>query len=257
MSVMWWTPAETDFVPTQTGLVDGLGQLDPAKSKVFDAHSRQLFTRVRNFASSDQHHSNKYLLSIAQAMRHSCARLVSLPSTFKEFIFGVTEFQRYYLETVAVLDYLQVFKPLMDGLAPAKTVDNRQGAFVADPRVVQEFFDAGLPVYFVRKASKVAVTKPLPNVLKLVDPVHPPEAILFDAEPPFPSIFKGSTMDSGHHKYSAIHQYSRTRMVYHDAFGNEHSTHDPLSGFVPRANMSTTRSMKDLMRPQAAAAPSK
>jgi hypothetical protein len=257
ISVMWWTPSETDFVPLSTGLVDGLGQLDPAKSKVFDAHCRELVNRVRAYAGSDRQHVNKFLLAITQAMRHSCARLVSLPSTLKEFIFGVTEFQRYYIETAAALDYLQVFKPLMDDLVPAATVNNRQGVFVADPRVVQEFFEAGLPVYYVRKASKVFGTKPLPNVLKLVNLFEPPEEILFDANPPFPAVFKGSAMDPGNQKYSAIHQYTRTKMVYHDAFGTEHSTPDPVSGFVPRANMSSTRSMDELLRHRALPAHSK
>lgn len=185
-------------------------------------------------------------------MRHSCIRLACLPSTFQEMVIGMTEFQRYYLETLATLDYLQIFRPRMDNVlgkdSPEPPHSNRIGAFVTDPHVAQEFFHAGLPFYFVRSVPQVLAAKPRPVILQLIDADYPPEAMLVDASPRFPTIFSGSVVDSK--KQSEIHKYARTRMVCYDAFGVEHDTSDPLSGFVPRANGSTTRSMEDLLRPR-------
>lgn len=251
LSIMWWTPTPADFVTSNNNLVRGLGQLSSAKVKIFEESCRELVARVKMFRDVTQN-QNTFLQSITQVMRHSCIRLACLPSTFQEMVIGVTEFQRYYLETLGTLDYLQLFKPYMDNAlgadSPMPLQSGRIGAFITDPHIAQEFFDAGLPFYFVRTVSEVLATNPRPAILNLIDANHPPDAMLVDADPKFPVIFSGRTIDSK--KHGELHKYARTRMVCRDAFGAEHETPDPLSGFVPRANASTTRSMEDLMRPR-------
>ena len=48
-------------------------------------------------------------------MQDSFDRLNSLKTTFTELRVGVTEFQRYYLEIYGCLDYIEIYKPRMDG----------------------------------------------------------------------------------------------------------------------------------------------
>ena len=68
-------------------------------------------------------------------------------TSFLEMKFGVTEFQQYYLETLGIFDYLEIYKPHMDGIKThTGSVDNHMGIFTSVLRVAQEFFDASLPV---------------------------------------------------------------------------------------------------------------
>src|SRR6266540_3324168 len=94
---------------------------------------------------------NNLLLSLLKAMQDAYIRLASLKTTFFEMRFGVTEFQRYFLELHGCLDYLELYKPRMDGKKPAaETVANCVGAFTNIARVVQDFHTAGLPVCFLQ-----------------------------------------------------------------------------------------------------------
>ena len=85
-----------------------------------------------------------------RAIQDSFAHLDSLKTTFMEMRLGVTEFQRHYLELYGLLDYLKIYKPRMDGAKPpAESVMNCMGAFTNIPHVVQDFYTAGLPVWFL------------------------------------------------------------------------------------------------------------
>ena len=93
---------------------------------------------------------NKLLFLLVRAMQDSFTHLDSLKTTFTEMRVGVTQFQRYYLETCGCLDYLEIYKPHMDGERdPAETVVNCIGTITPIPRTVQDFYTAGLPVWFL------------------------------------------------------------------------------------------------------------
>jgi hypothetical protein len=85
--------------------------------------------------------------------------------------FGITEFQRYYLETLGLIDYLEIYKPRIDGIQTRTgSVDNHMGVFTSVPRVAQDFFDAGLPIWFIRETN-IIIANPnnAPNVLALFE----------------------------------------------------------------------------------------
>jgi hypothetical protein len=94
----------------------------------------------------------------------------------------VTEFQRCYLELHGFLDYLEIYQPRMEGiLTPATTVEKCVGAITVSPRVVQDFFTAGLPVWFVQPCK----TGPFPyNVLNVVTPLEPTNFLCLDSHNP-------------------------------------------------------------------------
>ena len=93
---------------------------------------------------------NDLLLLMVKAMQDACVRLGSMKTTFSEMRFSITEFQRYYLEVCGLVDYLELYKPRMDGQRPAATtVAHCVGAFTSIARTVQDFHSASLPVWFI------------------------------------------------------------------------------------------------------------
>ena len=234
LSIMWWNPTEHDFIRSHNALVDGLGQLSRARYEKLDILKKQLLERIDQYKTTDPK-PNRYLLSMSKAMHHSCIRLGFLSTTFLEMKFGVTEFQRYYLETLGFLDYLGVYIPRIDGVATRpSTADNRIGVFTSTPQVVQEFYDAGLPIWFIRQTKIIAESPDnAPNVLKLVEPRNSFHYLIReDCVPPFPIVYRGSTNIAK--KHAAIHAYSRTWMVYRDAFSQEaqHNAGEPIDPFM-------------------------
>jgi len=76
-------------------------------------------------------------------MNHACFGLYALRSAFGQMKFGVTEFQRYYLEICGLLDYLEVYSPRMTGEQPAATtVAHCIGVFMNVPQVAPIFHRA-------------------------------------------------------------------------------------------------------------------
>ena len=255
LSIMWWDPAESDFVYSPNDLVNGLGQLSTDMCEKFDACRKELLRRIDGY-KGQTNLPNYYLLSISKAMSHAGIRLQCVPSSFKEMKFGVTEFQRYYLETLGLLDYLEVYKPRMDGAATRASIgsaDNRVGVFTSSTRVVQEFYDAGLPVWFIRE-TKMLIENPNTNlnVLKLVEAQRPEQfLVVAESDPPFPVVYRGQTNTP--QKYASMHAFSRTWMVYQDPFSQERlqdveNPPDPFYSHNRPARQSVTIPMSELTR---------
>jgi hypothetical protein len=213
---MWWNPTRDHFKSFDSSLVDGLGELSRTKFLSFQAMATTLEDRVENYKKTSK--PNNLLSSLVKAMQDACLRLGSLKTTYSEMRFGVTEFQRYYLEARGCLDYLELYKPRMDGQRPpADTVSNCVGAFTSTARVVQDFHTAGLPIWFLRPA-KVWDSPVECNVLEVVAPLNPTDVLCVSQhDPPFPPIFRGFATDP--HKHLAMHSYSRTWLVFKDPFG--------------------------------------
>jgi hypothetical protein len=218
---MWWNPTLDDFKSFDGSLADGLGELSRSKYLSFQKMMMSLENRIEEYKTTRQK-PNNLLLAIAKAMRDACIRLGSLKTTFSEMRFGVTEFQRYYLEVRGCLDYLEIYKPRMDGLKPAaETVANCVGASTNIARVVQDFHTAGLPIWFLRP-STLWDNPYTCNILEVVTPLNPADLLCVSPhDPPYPPIFRGLATDPDRH--AAIHAYSRTWLVFKDPFGVDSS----------------------------------
>src|SRR5712664_512045 len=146
-------------------------------------------------------------------MQDSFSRLGSLKTTFTEMRIGVTEFQRYYLEIYGCLDYLEIYKPRMDGTRPAaESVANCMGSITNIPCIVQDFKTAGLPVWFLRP-STFWDSPTRCNILEIVAPIDPADVLcLSEHYPPFPRIFYGALNDSKRH--DAFYTHSRMWLVF-------------------------------------------
>jgi hypothetical protein len=217
LSIMWWDPTPDDFKSFGGSLFDGLGELSGSKLLSLRQMMSNLETRIEDHKRAFPD-PNKLLLLLVRAMQDSFIRLDSLKTTFTEMRIGVTEFQRYYLEIYGCLDYLEIYKPRMDGGRPAaESVLNCMGAITNIPRIVQDFYTAGLPVWFLRPST--AWDSPVKcNILETVTPLDPADVLcLSENYPPFPTIFYGFSTDPKRH--SAFYTYSRKWLVFKDPFG--------------------------------------
>lgn len=223
LSIMWWDPTRKEFNSYDSGLVDGIGELLKSKFLEFETMRKNLEDRVEDYKKTTAK-PNYYLLMMVKAMQDACVRLGSLKTTFSEMRFGVTEFQRYYLEVCGVLDYLELYKPRMDGQRPAATtVAHCVGAFTTIARTAQDFHSAGLPIWFIRPQK--SWDSPIScNILEVVSPLNPASSLcVSEHDPPFSPIFRGFA--TAHEKQGAIHSYSRGWLVFKDPFQGE-----PLKG---------------------------
>jgi hypothetical protein len=217
LSIMWWDPTGYDFDLFGGSLVDGLGQLSGSKISSLRKMKSSLESRMEDHKQAFPN-PNTFLLLLVRAMQDAFTRIDSLKTTFTEMNVGVTEFQRYYLEVYGLLDYLEIYKPRMDGQKPpAESVVNCMGALTNIPRIVQDFHTAGLPVWFLR-ASTVWDSAVRCNILKIVTPLDPANLLcLSEHNPPFPEIFHGAVNDPKRH--SAFYAHSRMWLVFKDPFG--------------------------------------
>jgi len=217
LSIMWWDPTRDDFEPWEAGVLEGLGRLSTSKFKelekmMHDIQDRITECRKEPFVTTN---ANTLLRYLDRAMNHACFRLYALRSAFGQMKFGVTEFQRYYLEIRGLLDYLEVYSPRMTGEQPAATtVAHCIGVFTNVPQVAQFFHRAGLPVWFIQPWSG----GPFPhNVLDVVSPLDPANSLCVSQHAiPFPVIFRGHMNVT--EKHDAIHCYSRMWLAFKDPF---------------------------------------
>ena len=216
LSIMWWNPTRDDFKTFDGGIVDGLGELSRVKFLSFQTMMTSLENRHEDYKKTTPK-PNQLLSSLVKALHDACHRLESLKTAYSEMRFGVTEFQCYYLEARGCLDYLELYKPRIDGdKAPAETVAKCVGAFTNVARVAQDFHTAGLPVWLIRP-SNLWDTPVQSNILDIVTPVKPVDILwISQNDPPFPVVYRGPATHPDRH--AAIHIYSRTWLVFKDPF---------------------------------------
>ena len=217
LSIMWWDPSSDDFESFGSSVVNGLGELSGSKLLSLRKMMSSMEDRVEDHKRAFPN-PNKLLLLLARAMQDSFNRLDSLKTTFTEMRTGVTEFQRYYLELCGCLDYIEIYKPRMDGARPpAESVVNCVGAITNIPRIVQDFYTAGLPVWLLRP-STVWDSPVRCNILEIVTPLNPVDVLCVSEHyPPFPAIFYGSPTDPKRH--NTCYTHSRMWLTFKDPFG--------------------------------------
>jgi len=161
--------------------------------------------------------------NLLYTMNHSRVCICSLQTTFLKMIFGVTEFQRYFLEVLSLINFLEIYELCMQRWAPrAMSAADCLGTFTNNPQFAQQLFDAGLLLYLIWTHKLVKANKP--ELLGFVLYFMPTNLVYMEADPHFPTIFKGSTID--HKKHASIHNYSWAWLVYGDPFGDNKNTLD-------------------------------
>lgn len=230
-SIMWWTPTRDAFSSVGTSLItaNGLGKLSSAAVMELNRIVSVELSRVERYLrATPPARIPPSLGPSVQMMKHSLARLKSIAMEFHQMEFQVRDVQRSWLEVVAMLDYMEVYRPRMDctqGTVFADTPETAKtiGVFTADLRVAQDRFQAGLPYWLIRPVSAFADQ----NILHVCDPGYPHRINLN------PHPFRRGALAEGRagtdEKYNAIHQYARNLLQYPDPFGSDTITPDGVS----------------------------
>lgn len=157
-NVMWWSPTRRDFEPLSRSSYQSLGRFRSDNLTLLDAMSWNLANRAYNIIGSNPGADWAALEALISNMRHGIMRLKHSPYTFKELIMDVAQTQRFYLDSLAMCDYVQdKWANKLQAIGPVKMPPRSEfiGAWTADASVVQKLHHAGIPVYFVRDRSTV------------------------------------------------------------------------------------------------------
>ena len=151
--IIWWRPEDRYFEQYRFGTSPflGLGKLTSLKFQCLKASVGSLLKRVEKYAaSSPAKHHPPTLKPYVKWLEHGLVQLESVYTTFRQMEFTMWSMQRVWLETTALLDYMEIYKPRMDGHSPPATcVADTIGAFTNSIRVAQDFFTAGLPCWLI------------------------------------------------------------------------------------------------------------
>ncbi|KAF9042390.1 hypothetical protein BJ165DRAFT_1406053 [Panaeolus papilionaceus] len=165
-----------------------------------------------------------FVSTLGQALRYTFSRLQSLAATWHDIRFTLAELQRYYLELVGLLDYMEVYKPRMDGSHPRPpTVASTIGCFTTKPRVVEEFTAAGLPVWYMRPLKNGFAN----NVLSIVEPIPYSDKLVTRIHGSFPVLHESNSYISTGDVVGLIHQFSRKWISTPNPFQNPTSSTNP------------------------------
>ena len=222
LSIMWWNLTHAHFFPLESGVFDRIGQLSTSKYWEFQDMSKGLKEGVKAYKKKLK--PNSLLSLLVRSMDDALIHMGSLKSPFSLMWFKITGFQHLYLEILALLDYLEIYKPRMDRHQPPATIiANCIRAFTNIPEIVQYFHRAGLPIWFLQPWK----TSSFPyNILSVISPLNPVDSLCISLHDlSFPMIFRGymNTWE----KHDAIHSFSWKWLVFKDPFHDEPPSKDP------------------------------
>ncbi|KAJ7572823.1 hypothetical protein C8J56DRAFT_1138249 [Mycena floridula] len=219
LHLFWHTPSHHNFRRdySQSGI--GLGIFNPSYIARYRPFIDELFGRYEAYHSGHQQ-PNQLAMSLALSLKQCLERLENLSMSFRRSLIQLTQLQRTYLELVGVLDWVQKFQPMLQGLIPVPAplkVAETMGAFVYDDQVAQSFFRVGLPFWRVHSVTKLAHIR-IDQLHDVYSPSNAPATFVTqdDATPPFPVIFMGSATDP--EKNQAIERFLNTLMKDKDPF---------------------------------------
>lgn len=184
---LWWDPTKSSFVAVP-GVIQGLGALEERALAFFEEIHAEMDARVDAFKKTNQATPSKHSQPVFLChdfLKTLYDRLNLTRLTYEQMRVTVVAYQRTYLETLAALDWAEVFGPKAWGLQPvreAPPLNQLMGVFVWAIEDAERFKKAGVPHWRIAPADeieKVAIHElaPLvqPNLSKPIlhrDPVY-------------------------------------------------------------------------------------
>ncbi|KAG7086297.1 hypothetical protein E1B28_002261 [Marasmius oreades] len=174
----WWDePPEWTFIQDTDSAIQGMGLFASTYVEDFAKDYQILHARVFRYSSllkTEGKAANSLVLALdrqlLQTLRH--IKTVSLPLHLARQLWSF--FQRWYLELVGALDWVEVYKPVMDGQKSKSDFISIQasaamGAFAYSIADCEFLFCAGLPFWYVWSAEHRA-TKRVDSMVDLTTP---------------------------------------------------------------------------------------
>ena len=215
--IMWWTPTIGDFsCSPRSGPVSGLGKLCQPRCGELRTSITFLEDRVKKYIQSIPPDRNSPTIQPSvKWIQQVLYQLHSVPMSFRHMEFVVRDLQRVWLHVWAVLDYMEIHKPRMDGHAlPGDGVADTVGTFTTSIRVAQDMFLAGLPCWLIRPSSTFSDQK----IFAIGEVSHPKtmDIVLEPHKFNYPVIFKGPATDV--EKYRAMEFFACNFLCSQDPF---------------------------------------
>jgi hypothetical protein len=185
--IMWEAYSETDhFDLLEDGCISGFGKLkDSIVGKLAESVSR-LLKRSEDrpiLKALDVNDAGRdYVHSVWLNLKFTFSRVKDMPCTKEQANHGWVELQRAWLLLDALWEFLTTYRPRMTGrFAKASytkgDLETRlMGSFTHDERVAQQLFDAGIPVWLIRRLSQFN-NQNIISIESLRDPNIPMEAL--------------------------------------------------------------------------------
>ena len=216
-TIMWWNPAYEDFVPTQRhACYIGIGFLPYRELRLMEQCCERLNQRVDEYLNkikpSDAH---PVIRPLSVALRRTLNRLRAVAMTRREVLFECRQVQRQWMELRALMDYIEIYEPRMEGrVPPAKETANVMGCFVHGVHTAERLFSAGIPYWLIRPISTFSHE----NILSITTVVQPKDTLVLDDYfSPFPRIYVG---DSNSNRFRAISEHGLKSLCYTDLFSD-------------------------------------
>jgi hypothetical protein len=152
--------------------------------------------------------------------------------SLRHIVFVVQDLQRMWLYVWGILDYMEIYKPCMDGQAPpAAGVADTIGTFTTSIRVAQDMFLAGLPCWLIRESKTFGNEK----IFSVAEVFHPKDYIVLGPHKfNYPMIYTGPA--AGLEKFTTIERFAHNFLCFQDLF---ESTPSSLAGASQPSTSST------------------
>ncbi|KAJ7771910.1 hypothetical protein B0H14DRAFT_3509041 [Mycena olivaceomarginata] len=227
LDIMWWTPTEVDF-EIGSAVTRGLGRLKYHQFSKFLPPINELVPQCKALRQKSPALAIPLFGKLIQQLVMWLEQLQTLPTTYNKMLFAVTSLQHTFLELDALYIYMTVYKERMDNYLANTHAELGNS-------VVQQFWGAGVPIWFVRPCEVFDKE----NILAVVHLQQPrfglpdPDAHAHDAPP---ALYTGNSTED---KIAAIHRAALQTPWYTDPF--ETGFTRPSSPPPTAASASTSR----------------
>lgn len=211
---MWQCPERSVFDVEDHGVLRGIGKLNWSFLSPLKTFSATVITRAKRDIFKDSSLANQLVLTLEDLLH----RLEYISTNFRTMQLGVRSTQRVFLELTACLDYLELYKPVVDGVSPPESIPkvaHMIGAFTTDLTICFRMHLAKIPVWLIRPYKALHSIR-----IAAVVPVQFPEGIVAlgpATRPSYPAIFRGP---HGLDRYRAFIQHVLRYFKYPDPFGS-------------------------------------
>ena len=177
-----------------SGLVSGLGKL--CQPRYYELRTSVIFLTdcVTKYQQSLPAERNSLIIQPSvKWLQQVLDQLYSVQMSFCHIQFVVQDLQRVWLHVWAILDYMEIYKPHMDGhIPPVDGVADTIGTFMTSIHVAQDMFLAGLPCWLIH-SSKTFLDEKIFSIVKIF---HPKDYVILEPHKfNYPVIFRGPVAD--------------------------------------------------------------
>ena len=244
--IIWWTPTIGDVsCPPNSGPVSGLWKLCQPKYNELRTAVMFLTDRVAKYRQSSPPEQRSSTLQPPMNLQPPMKwiqqvldQLHTVHMSMRYIEFVVRDLQRMWLHVWAILDYMEIYRPRINGNAPpAAGVADTMGTFTTSIRVAQDMFLAGLPCWLIRESALFCDQK----IFRIAEIFDPKDYVVMGPHKfNYPVIFKGPA--EGLEKFTAIELFARNFLRCRDPFAMT-STPSSLAGASqPEASTSSISS---------------